>query len=805
MYEQCFEQLDEEDKERLQPIHAPVYGFGGEIIHPRGVITFPVTLSDGVRSRTEEVEFLVLPATSKHDIILGREAIGDFNAHPSTAHGAVGVPTRTGVAIIHVKRHYFTTEISRPSKVPKQAQKIETEKWVLNKEFPDQTITIGPAISEIVRTFLKQLLTKNVDIFAWCPADMTGVPRSIVEHKLRVNPMFTPIVQKKRKMGPEQTKAMNEQVQDLLHAGIIRESKYQTWVANPVIVPKSNGTWRMCAGFKANPDKVQAIARMPSPSSLKEVQTLNGRLVALNRFLANHAAKSHPFVSTLRNCLKKTHFKWTTEAEKAFLEVKKCLMELPTLTTPYAGESLTLYLSSSDIAIGAVLLTDRKNVQTPIYYVSRTLSDPETRYSMLEKLVLALVYAARRLHRHFQGHPINVLTGYKLKNVLSKPELSGRLEKWAIELGEHSIEYKPRPAIKGQVLADFVKEVPHSEGSGAGLRLVNPEGHEFTYAIKFDFKSTNNEAEYKAFLAGLRIVKKLGVKHLEARVDSMLIAGQINGTYEAKNDVKASYMSQARVLIRQFSSFNIFHIKRSENKSADALSKLASTNFEHFAKDIRVEVLDHPSVPQNQVLVIQTGVESWMSPIIAYLSSGALPAGKAEARKIKHKALNYQLTDDILYRRSFLGPLLRCVDAEDANYLIREIHEGFAGYMRGPRMTVAKIMNAGYYWPGMHLDAVQEIRKMNLDLLEERRELALIREHNYKRQLQKYYNLQVQTCEFDAGDFVFRNNEASGQEPLGKLSPTWEGPYKIKQVLSKGAYKLEKLDGTEIPRTWNTA
>ncbi|XP_076908413.1 uncharacterized protein LOC143565287 [Bidens hawaiensis] len=87
-------------------------------------------------------------------------------------------------------------------------------------------------------------------------------------------------------------------------------------------------------------------------------------------------------------------------------------------------------------------------------------------------------------------------------------------------------------------------------------------------------------------------------------------------------------------------------------------------------------------------------------------------------------------------------------------------------------------------------DNNKELR-MNLDLLEERRELALIREHNYKRQLQKYYDSRVQKCTSDAGDFVFRNNEASGQEPLGKLAPTWEGPYKIKEVLSKGAYKLE--------------
>ncbi|XP_076902117.1 uncharacterized protein LOC143556750 [Bidens hawaiensis] len=127
MYEQCFEQLDEEDKERLKPIHAPVYGFGGEVMHPRGVISFPVTLSDGIHSRTEEVEFLVLPATSKHDIILGRETICDFNANPSTAHGAVGVPTRTGVAIIHVNRHCFATESLKPSKIPKQVQRTEPD------------------------------------------------------------------------------------------------------------------------------------------------------------------------------------------------------------------------------------------------------------------------------------------------------------------------------------------------------------------------------------------------------------------------------------------------------------------------------------------------------------------------------------------------------------------------------------------------------------------------------------------------------------------------------------------------------
>ena len=160
-------------------------------------------------------------------------------------------------------------------------------------------------------------------------------------------------------------------------------------------------------GFKANPEKVDAIVKMPSPSTIKQVQTLNGRLVALNRFLANHADRAFPFVSTLRNCLKKTQFRWTPEAEAAFQEIKSRLIELPTLTAPKAGEPLILYLSSSDRAVSAALMVERKPSQTPIYYFSRVLSDAETRYSTLEKLVLALVQASRRLRRYFQGHPCN--------------------------------------------------------------------------------------------------------------------------------------------------------------------------------------------------------------------------------------------------------------------------------------------------------------------------------------------------------------------------------------------------------------
>ncbi|XP_076888178.1 uncharacterized protein LOC143538513 [Bidens hawaiensis] len=101
-------------------------------------------------------------------------------------------------------------------------------------------------------------------------------------------------------------------------------------------------------------------------------------------------------------------------------------------------------------------------------------------------------------------------------------------------------------------------------------------------------------------------------------------------------------------------------------------------------------------------------------------------------------------------------------------------------------------------------DNEKELR-LNLDLLEERRELEAIRESKYKSQLQKYYDARVKICDYDKGDYIFWNNEASNAELPGKLTPTWEGPYEIDEVLGKGAYKLKKLDGTPIPRTWNVA
>ncbi|XP_076911245.1 uncharacterized protein LOC143569148 [Bidens hawaiensis] len=457
------------------------------------------------------------------------------------------------------------------------------------------------------------------------------------------------------------------------------------WDGRRKIPGSDHDEWRV----QRNSEKVEAEVKMPSPKPIKQVQTVNGRLVTLNRFLSSHAAKSFPLVSILRNCLKTSQYRWIAEGETACQEIKSRLAELPTLTAPRAKEPLVIYLAASERAVSAVVMVERDGVQTPIYYVSRTLEDVETRYSTLEKIVMSLVQTARRLRRYFQGPPVHVLTNYHLKYVLAKPEISGRLAWWAIELREYAIEYNPRLAIKGQVLADFIVEVPQGKeeecrkemdppveqqkeqvwklfttgssndgGGGAGLRITNLEGHDFTYAIRFEFKSINNEAEYEALLAGLRIAKKLGAQHLEAHVDSMLVANQIEGSYDAKDEKMASYLTQAKALMGTFITCKVKHVKRSENKQADALSKLTSVSFEHLAKDVRVEVLTNPSTIMREVYVCSSSTPNWMTPIVNYLSSGILPDKKAEAQKIRHKVLNYTFQNVILYKRSYLGPPL---------------------------------------------------------------------------------------------------------------------------------------------------
>nr|GEV49631.1 hypothetical protein [Tanacetum cinerariifolium] len=263
------------------------------------------------------------------------------------------------------------------------------------------------------------------------------------------------------------------------------------------------------------------------------------------------------------------------------------------------------------------------------------LRGPELNYTSMEKLVLALVHASKRL-----------------KN--------------------------PRVFVKGLILADFIVERPEEDSpdtpmeeegelfepwilftdgssctddSGAGLILTNPEGMKFTYALRFRFYATNNEAEYEALIAELRIAEQMGVKNLKANVDSRLVANQVNGTYAAKESDMIRYLKKVKAFIGSFKAFSIKQIPRR-----------------------------------------------------------TLPADVKKARSIKWKYWQFFVVSETLYKKSFLGLWLRCVGPQQANYVLREIHEGSCSMHADTRSVMAKALRTGYYWHTIHRDARTLIR-----------------------------------------------------------------------------------------------
>ncbi|GJU51299.1 reverse transcriptase domain-containing protein [Tanacetum coccineum] len=453
-------------------------------------------------------------------------------------------------------------------------------------------------------------------------------------------------------------------------------------------------------GIRANPKKTKAISDLQSPKTLKEIQSHSGKLASLNRFLAKSAERALPLFNTLKNITKenKHEYRWTPEAEEAFQQMKRLIMSLPSLTPPFSKETLYAYLAVSREAVSAVLLMDRNGRQCPVQYVSRTLNEAERNYSPLEKLALSLVNMTIRLRRYFEAHPVKVITDQPIKNILSRTEASGKLAKYAVEIGTYKISFIPRNAVKGQVLADFLSDAPNreredeyfrrpeispeigdteawtlytdgassSKGSGAGLILTGPSGVEYTYALQLTFASTNNEAEYEALLAGLRIARMMNVLWIEVKVDSKLVASQINGMYEASNGSMIKYLAKARKYISEFKTFSIENIPRENNQKADVLSKLATMPFHNLTKEILVEVLNERSteVQEVQTIVEEEG-DNWMTPIIKYLEEGIVPSDNNEARALR--------------------PL-------QANYVIQEIHMGSCGMHVGPRAVGMDIL-----------------------------------------------------------------------------------------------------------------
>ncbi|GKV13663.1 hypothetical protein SLEP1_g24648 [Rubroshorea leprosula] len=755
MYFHCFESLGL-DPALLQKYDGPIYGFNNQPVPVEGVLTLHVAFGSGRTYVTPSVRFLVVKMASFFNIVIGRPTLTEIQAVVSQSHLCMKFPTPMGIATLQgnqeVARHRYITSVTQPTKgkdqTPEaisqrildnqQAIKEEVEKllqagfvrkvdyceWVANpvlvkKANGNERLSLLDAYSGYHQVPMAPEDEEKTSFYAgdeiYCYVMMPfGLKNAGATYQKMVTIVFRAQIGKNLEVYVDDIVVKSRKAEDHLADldetfNNLRKNRMRLNLAKCIFGVESGkflGFMVSRRGIEVNPEKIRVIAEMEPPKSVKDIQRLTGRVAALYRFISKLADKCLPFFKIMRSATQKDEsgkqkkFEWSQECQTAFDELKSYLSSPPLLTKAIDGEILYLYLGISDEAISSVLVREEAKQQKPIYYISSVLHGAELRYPIAEKAALAVVTSARKLRPYFQSHPIIVLKDQPLRQILQKPECSGRLIKWAVELGEFQITFQQRSAI--QALADFIVEctpcpstsnpepndwtlyvdgASSSKGSGAGALLIGPEGYRSEHALKSNFDATNNMAEYEALLL---VVDPVMVK----------------------------YVALVAELKCKFQKFCLSKIPRAENEQANSLSKFASDSS-LSSRSVFVEILDEPSFMKPRVMEISTNPDtpSWTDSIVSFLRDGIVPEDRQEAMKLRKKASRYTLVDGVLYKRSFSLPLLRCLNPYEAEYALREVHEGVCGSHVGARTLAHKVLRQGYYWPNMHKDATYFVQK----------------------------------------------------------------------------------------------
>nr|GEZ84799.1 hypothetical protein [Tanacetum cinerariifolium] len=390
----------------------PLVGFSGEKSWPLGEVPLKITIGEGPLITTKILNFFIVGSDSPYDIILGRTAMQQIGIVVSTIYEAIKFYMPQGISTVlsqynprEPKEEHRATSEEHQEEVKGILSCVDIEeRIVINDQYPKQRIAIGRQLPTKTKIRLQDLLRTYVDVFAWTTAHMTGVPRTVT-------------------IGGE-TFNIEHIINELKHLEPVKQKKRS--LTPEIKRSDSNPSGGAYKGQHFTKSQVSDVDLKPfhrekSQWKMEVVCRLYGHKQSISQRTAlttQDRAKSRrpPHASTkmLFSCIQ-----GTAEADEAFRRIKELLEALPT---------------------GAKL-----------------------GYPELEKLILALVYAARRPRIYFQAHLIQVLSDKPIKQILAKPKKSRRIAKWAIKLGEHEIEFRGRNSVKGQILADFLAETPSKE------------------------------------------------------------------------------------------------------------------------------------------------------------------------------------------------------------------------------------------------------------------------------------------------------------------------------------------------------
>ncbi|KAI3802237.1 hypothetical protein L1987_30367 [Smallanthus sonchifolius] len=720
--------------------------------------------------------------------ICGRPWIHDMKAVPLTYHQCVKMPTPWGVVKINSDQQdakdCYTSSMKASTKtrqayqLKKEARDVletkeqDVKEVSLSTEDPDVKVLVGTNIPKDIEQNLIELLKIRTSTFAWKHEDTTG--------------QYT-------KRG-ESLHPKGMQLERLLKVGMIREVKFPRWLANVVVVQKTNGKWRVCVDFtdlnKACPkypfpllhidsmvdatpghemltfmdassglqqiemepsdqedtafmtptciycyiampfglknagatyqrlvnmmfkeklgdsirEQIKVIINLKSPANTKDVQRLTDRVAALNQFISRSSERCKEFYDILK---KIKMFEWEEKHEEALQSLKEYLLTTPLLMKPEDDGPLSLYLAVSENSVSAVLVKDHEGQQ-----------HPETKYSHLENLILALIMTSTKLRHYFETHVIYVKTNYPIKCVLKKPEMSGRMAKWSVKLSAYDLIYEPRTTIKYQALADFVADFSsdiHHEadlevqqlekskdkwtlftddasnvrGTCLGFILKSLQGDIIPQSISCEFQATDNEIEYEALIAGLQLAWDM--KICQVYVDSWLIANHFNGSYAVKGEKLAKYLTIAKQLSVEFKLFNITKVPREDNIEADALANLASAL--KIPEGIKIPIIHilSPAIEKKKevsnteeeadVQNVEPSQGSWILLIKKYLQNGEIPS-----------------------------PYLRCLEDPEALEVFKDIHE-VGKFSKAPEGKFFMLAMTDYFSKWIEAEAFVQVRE----------------------------------------------------------------------------------------------
>ena len=208
------------------------------------------------------------------------------------------------------------------------------------------------------------------------------------------------------------------------------------------------------------------------------------------------------------------------------------------------------------------------------------------------------------------------------------------------------------------------------KGSGAGIVLDGPDEILVEQSLRFEFRTSNNQAEYEAIIAGMNLAAEMCVQDLQIKSDSQLVINQIQGEYQTKDEMLLKYLTQVQNLCLKFLQVKFEHVPRERNARANLLAKLASTKKSGNNKTVIQETISRPSINLVRIHNVETS-ETWMQPLMDFMIREVRPADQLEARKLERQAASYTLLDGILYRRGFTAPLLRCVNNHEASLILK--------------------------------------------------------------------------------------------------------------------------------------